>query len=79
MSDGFPGLRHHAVVRGHNQNHDIGRFRAACAHGGKRLMARRVEESDHAARSIDVIRADVLRDPARFARRDPGAAYVIEQ
>ena len=79
MRDGFLGLRHHAVIGGHYQNHDIGRFCAAGTHCGKRLVARRIEECDHAARRIDVICADVLGDSACFARCDTGAADVIEQ
>ena len=42
-------------------------------------MAGRVEEGDHATIGFDVIRADVLRDAARFARGDLGAPDVVEQ
>ena len=75
----FLGLRHHAVVRCHHQNHDVGRFRAACTHRGKRLVARRIEEGDHAARRIHVVGADMLRDTARFATRHTGTADVVQQ
>ena len=79
MRDGFLGLRHHTIICGHYQNHDVGRFGAACTHRGKRLVTRRIQESNHAARRIDVICADVLGNPTRFARGDTGAAYIIEQ
>ena len=67
--DGFLGLRHHAVVGRHHQDHDVGGLRAARAHGGEGLVARGVEEGDHAARRFDVVGADVLRDAAGLARR----------
>jgi len=35
MVDRFHGLRHHAVVGGDDQDHDVGDLRAARAHGGK--------------------------------------------
>ena len=54
-------------------------LRAAGTHRGERLVARGVEEGDHAARRLDVVGADVLRDAAGFARRDLGAADVVEQ
>ena len=77
--DGFLGLRHHAVVGGDHQDDDVGRLGAARAHGGERLVARGVEEGDHAARRLDVVGADVLRDAAGFARRHLGAADVVQQ
>ena len=39
----------------------------------------RIEERDHAFRRFHVVRADVLRDAARFARRHLRAADVVEQ
>ncbi len=38
MVDGFTRLRHHAVVRRHHQDDDIGCLGAACTHGGKGLV-----------------------------------------
>ena len=70
VRDRFLGLRHHAVVGRDHQDHDVGRLGAARAHRRERLVARRVEEGDHAARRLDVIGADVLRDAAGLARRD---------
>ena len=79
MSDRLFGLRHHAVIGSHHQNYDIGGFSAACAHRGKRFMARCIEESNHAARRFDVVSADVLRNAAGFAGRHFGTPNVIEQ
>ena len=79
MLDGFLGLRHDAVVGRHHQDHDVGRLRAAGTHGGERLVARRVEERDHAARRFHVVGTDVLGDAAGFARGHLGAADVVEQ
>ena len=74
VRDRFLRLRHHAVVGGDDQNHDVGDLGAARAHRRERLVARRVEERDHAARRLDVVRADVLRDAARLAARHARAA-----
>ena len=46
--DGFLRLRHHAVVGGNHQHHDVRHLRAARAHARKRFVARRVDEH-HAA------------------------------
>ena len=77
--DRFLGLRHDAVVGRDDQDDDVGDLRAARAHRRERRVARRVEEGDDAARRLDVVGADVLGDAARFARRDLGAADVVEQ
>jgi hypothetical protein len=42
-------------------------------------VARRVEEGDHPARRVDVVRADVLRDAAGFAGSDAAGADVVEE
>ena len=77
--DRFLGLRHDAVVRRDDQDDDVGHLGAASAHRRESGVARRVEEGHHAARRLDVIGADVLRDAARLARGDLGAADVVEQ
>src|SRR5579862_3734679 len=59
-------LRHDAVVGGDDENGDVRHLRTAGAHGGERLVARRVEECDLPAVDVDLVRADVLRDAARF-------------
>ena len=75
----FARLRHHAVVGSDHQDDDVGRFRAPGTHRGERLVARRIEESEHAARRLDVVRADVLRDAARFTGSDFCSPDVVEQ
>jgi hypothetical protein len=77
--DGFERLRHHAVVGRHHQHHDIGDFRAARAHARERFVAGSIDKHDLAAVLLDVIRADVLRDPAGFALGHIGRADGVQQ
>ena len=77
--DRFDRLRHHAVVGGDHEDRDVGRAGAACAHGGERLVTRRVDERDRVAVVGGLVRADVLRDPARFAGDDVRVADRVEQ
>ena len=79
VSHRFLGLRHHAVVGGDHQHDDVGGLRAARAHRGERLVARRVEEGDRAARRVHRVGADVLRDAAGLAGDDVGLADAVEQ
>ncbi len=79
MRDRLLGLRHHAVVRRDDQDHDVGHFGAAGAHCGERLVARRIEESDDAFRRFHVVGADMLGDAAGFAAGHARAADRIEQ
>ncbi len=44
--DGFERLRHHAVIGGDHQHHDVGDLGAARTHAGKRFVTRRIEEHD---------------------------------
>ena len=77
--DGLDRLRHDAVIGRNDENGDIGHHRAAGAHGGKGLVARRIEEGDGAAVDHHAVRADVLRNAARLARNDVRAADAVEQ
>ena len=77
--DRFDGLGHDAIVRGHDQHDDIGHFRAARAHGGESFMARRIEKRHAAAVHLDVIRADMLGNPAMLLGGDVGAANGVEK
>ena len=80
VRDRFDRLRHDGVVGGDDENDDVRDLRAARTHGGERFVARRVEERDDLpVRQRHVIRADVLRDAARFARDDVRLADVVEQ
>ena len=58
MVDGLNGLGHHAVVGGHHQHGDVRSLGAPGAHGGKRLMAGRIQEGDGAAVDLHGIGAD---------------------
>ena len=80
VGDRLDRLRHDLVVGGDHEHDDVRHLRAARAHGGERLVARRVEEGDRlAAGQRDVVRADVLRDAAGLARHDVRLADVVEQ
>ena len=79
MGNGFDGLRHHAVVGCDHENHDIGCFRTARTHGGKRFVTRSIQEGNHAARGFNVVCTDVLGNAARFALYHFGAADVVQQ
>ena len=80
MADGLDGLGHDLVVGRDDEDDDVGHLGAAGAHGGERLVARRVEERDRpVARQGHVIGADVLGDTARFARHDVGLPDVVEE
>eukprot|EP00976_Prorocentrum_cordatum_P051299 1036128-Prorocentrum_minimum.AAC.1 len=65
------GLRHHAVVRGHHQHHQVRDPRSARAHGGEGCVAGRVQEGERRVhlRQMHHEGADVLRDAARLALR----------
>ena len=78
--DRLNGLRHDAVIGGDDEHDDIGDFGAAGAHGGKRGVAGRIDESDPAAgRRSHLVGADMLRDAAGFAGRYVGQADGVEQ
>ena len=73
------GLRHHAVVGCNHKNHDIGCFRTARTHSGKRFVTRSIQEGNHAAWGFNVVCTDVLGNAARFALYHFGAADVVQQ
>ena len=50
VADRLDRLRHDLVVGRDDQDDDVGDLGAAGAHGGERLVARRVEEGDRACR-----------------------------
>ena len=79
VGNGFDGLRHHAVVGGNHEDHDIGCFRTARTHCGKRFVTRSIQESNHAARGFNVVCTDVLGNATRFALYHFGAADVVQQ
>ena len=77
--DGFDRLRHHPVIGCDHQHGDIGRLRAAGAHGRERLVAGRVDEGDLLAVLLDLVGADVLRDAAGLGGDDIGLPDGVEQ
>ncbi len=80
MFDRLDRLRHHAIVGGDNQHHDVGGRGTARAHGGEGLMARRVEEGDQrAGRCFHLIGADMLGDATGLTGSHGGLAQGIQQ
>ena len=77
--DRLVGLRLDAVVGGDDDHGDVGHLGAAGAHGGERLVARRVEEGDRLAVVVHLVGADVLGDAAGLAGDDVGLADRVEQ
>ena len=78
--DRLDRLRLHAVIGRDHQDHDIGHFGAAGAHGGEGLVARRVDEGDLLPRRrLDLIGADMLGNAAGLLRDDVGRADGVEQ
>src|SRR6202022_4072813 len=79
VTDCFERLRHQAIVGGDNEDDDVGDIGAAGAHRGKGRVAGSVDESDFRSFVIDAVGADVLRDSACFAGRDPSFSDRVEQ
>src|SRR6266545_2500891 len=79
--DRLHGLGHDAVVGGHHQHGDVGDGRAACPHGGERLVARRVDERHQAPvlAGPDLVGTDVLGDAAGLGRDHVGVADGVQQ
>ncbi len=79
MIDGFFRLRHDSVVGSHHQHHNVRDLRAAGAHARERFVARRIDEHHATIVHLHFVRADVLRDAARLARRHVFAANRVQQ
>ena len=79
VADRLDRLRHHAVVGGDDEDRDVGRLRAAGSHRGEGLVTRCVDEGDDPAVLLDLVRTDVLGDPAGLARDDVGLADAVEE
>ena len=78
--DGLDRLRLDAVVGGDHQHDDVRHLGAALAHGGERLVARRVDEGDLVAeRRHHLIGADMLGDAAGLLAHHVGRADGVEQ
>ena len=79
MVDGLLGLRHDAVVGGHDDDGNVGDVGAAGAHLGERLVAGGVEEGDRLAAVLDAPGADHLGDAAGLGVDNVAAADAVEQ
>src|ERR671924_793066 len=79
VRDRLARLRHDPVVGGHDQNRDVRDLGTAGAHGCERLVAGRVEERDLPAVVLDLVGADVLRDPAGLGLHDRRLADRVQQ
>ncbi len=77
------GLRLHAVVRGDDEDDQVGRLGAAGAHCGERLVPRRVNEGDLALLAVDdgvdLVGADVLGNASGLVRHHIGIPDGVEQ
>ena len=78
MLNGLFGLRHDAVIGGHNNNHDIRDLGAARPHGGKRRVSRSIQKGNRAMIGNHLISPDMLGNSSRFTGSDPGGTNVIE-
>ena len=77
------GLRHDAVVGRDNENRDVGGLGTTGTHGGKRFVARGVNEGDGAfdafVHGVNLVRTDVLRDSTGFASDNICLADAVEK
>ena len=80
MLNGFHGLRHDAVIGSHHQHHDIGGCGTAGTHGGKRGMARGVNEGDNAALlGLHMIGTDLLGNAAGLSGSNLGLSDIVQE
>src|SRR5690606_21081263 len=61
------------------QDDDIGGLGTTGTHGGKRRVAGGVEEGNHAALGLHVVRTDVLGNATSLTGRHLGATDVVQQ
>ena len=79
MIGSFASLRLNAVICRHHQYDDIRALSTPGTHRRKRRVTRRVEERDYAVLMQNLIRADMLRDPAHFTASHIRMADGVEQ
>ena len=79
VGDRFFCLRHDAVIGGNDQDHDIGTLGAAGTHRTEGRVAGCVKERDRPAFVFDLIRTDVLCDPAGFTGSHVGIADRVQE
>ena len=73
------GLRHDTVIRGHNQNHDIGNRGTTCTHRRKGGVPRGIQEGHQTGIRLHLIGANVLGNAASLTRGHTGFTDVVEQ
>ena len=80
MVDGFLCLRHHVVVSSHNDDGNIRSFGTTGTHGGKRLVARSIEECNlTSVVQRHVVGTNVLCDTTRFTGNHIRLTDIVEQ
>ena len=79
MMSCFHRLRHHPIIRRHDQHHDIRGLCPTCSHGRKGLMAWGIQEGDPFIPDLDRISPDMLGDPTRLLFGHFGLPNGIEQ
>ena len=67
MINRFDRLRHKAIIRRDDENHNVGDISTACSHRGEGSMSRRVDEGERRAIVTDAIGADMLSNSASLA------------
>ncbi len=77
--DSLFGLRHHAIVGGNHQDHDVGSLGTTGTHGGKGSVTGGVQEGHHAAIGFYVVGTNVLGNTTRLTGSHFGATNVVEQ
>ena len=67
VTDGLNGLRHHAVISGHDEHNNVGGLRSAGTHIRKCSVTRSIDERNDVTTSVDLVGADVLGDATRLS------------
>src|SRR3984893_2749376 len=67
MINGFAGLRHHTVICGNHEHHDVGDLRSTRTHASESFVARSIDEYNAAVVDLNFVSANVLGDSAGFS------------
>ncbi len=79
MLNRLDSLRHHAIISSHHEDDYVSRLGTASTHGGKRRVARSIQEGDVAIVVFDMVSTDVLGDTPSLAGSNLGATDIIQQ
>ena len=77
--DRLNGLGHHAVVSSDHQDNHVGCLGTTSTHGGKRRVARGIQEGHATMAVFNVVGTDMLGDTTRFTGGHFGTANVVQQ